>query len=216
MAIIPAELTLKAWRQAAWERQFEDLARRWEKRLNLSHWTISWSMADCINEDPDVTGHVHVRTEHGHEAEITIADCIADCDERVRAEVLVHELLHIHLDELFAFSGQYLEGAELGYMRRLVEIAVADLARILVDLVIDEEAATEPLAEYMHEAWSGWMQYLFEHGTQNDDGTFTIDFEQVGRWRRQMNMPYGELPEAEKDSDRIEANRILAVIRDNA
>lgn len=86
MAIIPAEMTRKAWRQAAWERQFEDLARLWQRRLNLSHWQISWSMSDCIRDDPDITGHVHVRTENGHQAEITIADCIADCDERERAD----------------------------------------------------------------------------------------------------------------------------------
>ncbi len=28
----------------------------------------------------------------------------------------------------------------------------------------------EKLAEYAHEAWSGWMRYLFEKSERNPDG----------------------------------------------
>lgn len=28
----------------------------------------------------------------------------------------------------------------------------------------------EQLAAYAHEAWAGWMVYLFRHGVQHDDG----------------------------------------------
>lgn len=70
----------------------------------------------------------------------------------------------------------------------------------------------EKLAEYAHDAWSGWMGYLFRFGKQNADGTFTMDAEKVERWRRQMLTHYDGLSEAEKDSDRQEADQMLAII----
>lgn len=70
----------------------------------------------------------------------------------------------------------------------------------------------EALAEYAHIAWSGWMNYLFMFGTHNDDGTFTIDADKVTRWKRQASTDYADLPEEEKDSDRIEARRILEIL----
>lgn len=70
----------------------------------------------------------------------------------------------------------------------------------------------EELAEYAHDAWSGWMRYLFEKSTKNDDGTVTIPSWAVERWTRQMNTPYDELPEEEKESDRAEADRMLEIV----
>jgi len=70
----------------------------------------------------------------------------------------------------------------------------------------------EALASYAHEAWSGWMRYLFEKSTENDDGTVTIPRWAVERWRRQMNTAYADLPESEKKSDRDEAQKIIKVL----
>ena len=67
----------------------------------------------------------------------------------------------------------------------------------------------ERLAEEAHNAWSGWMRYLFEKSITNDDGTCTIPVWAVERWTRQMNTPYADLPESEKESDRTEAKRYL-------
>ena len=69
----------------------------------------------------------------------------------------------------------------------------------------------EQLAEYAHKAWSGWMAYLFEKSEQNSDGTVTIPAWAVERWRRQSITPYSALPESEKESDRAEADRMLAI-----
>lgn len=70
----------------------------------------------------------------------------------------------------------------------------------------------ERLAALAHEQWSGWMRYLFRFGHFNSDGTFTMDAEQVARWRRQAATGYEDLPENEKESDRKEADRVLEVI----
>jgi hypothetical protein len=71
----------------------------------------------------------------------------------------------------------------------------------------------EKLAELAHEQWSGWMEYLFSKGTFNEDGTWTMPAWAVERWSRQMKTPYAELDEQEKDSDRSEADRFLAVMQ---
>ena len=67
----------------------------------------------------------------------------------------------------------------------------------------------EDLSDYAHEAWSGWMKYLFEKGTKNPDGTFTMNADSVERWERQMNTSYAALSENEKESDRIEARKMF-------
>lgn len=70
----------------------------------------------------------------------------------------------------------------------------------------------EKLAAYAHEAWAGWMRYLFTKAPVNSDGTWTMPDWAVTRWQRQMNTPYADLPESEKESDRKEADAIMAII----
>ena len=72
--------------------------------------------------------------------------------------------------------------------------------------------AREQLANYAHEAWSGWMRYMFGKGTLNDDGSLTLPQWAVGRWQRQMTTKYLDLPETEKQSDRDEADRMLSIV----
>lgn len=74
----------------------------------------------------------------------------------------------------------------------------------------------EAMAAYSHEAWSQWMRYLFSKTeTSNryfsDAPVVTIPDWAVERWTRQMNTPYADLPEEEKESDRLEADRIIEV-----
>jgi len=88
------------------------------------------------------------------------------------------------------------------------------------DPVIEEP--NELLAEYAHDAWSGWMKYMFEKCSKiNDDygrhyGELKIPAWAADRWRRQMNTPYKDLPEEEKGSDRAEALKMQFIIRNNA
>jgi len=73
-----------------------------------------------------------------------------------------------------------------------------------IDLELQEE-----LADYAHQAWSGWMRYLFSNCQDNGNGTMTIPAWAVERWKRQMNTPYSDLPQEEKESDRYEAGILI-------
>lgn len=74
------------------------------------------------------------------------------------------------------------------------------------------EKLREEFAKYAHNQWNGWMKYLFEKGIDNPDGTHTMPKWAVDRWKKQMETPYDELSEQEKDNDRSEADGMIKVI----
>ena len=76
----------------------------------------------------------------------------------------------------------------------------------------NRDPVIEKLAEYAHDAWSNWMEYLFKISVLNPDGTYTIPRWAVKRWIRQMHTQYQRLPEIEKESDRKEAKKILEIV----
>lgn len=70
----------------------------------------------------------------------------------------------------------------------------------------------EMFAASAHEQWSGWMQYLFSKGEFMDiDGTWVMPEQFVQQWMRQMNTSYEDLPESEKESGRVEADKMMAI-----
>lgn len=78
----------------------------------------------------------------------------------------------------------------------------------------------EKLADYAHAAWSGWMQYQFGKMTvrpcQHIDGSmesaWVMPAWAAERWRRQMITTYPELSHQEKESDRKEADAMIAIL----
>ena len=108
------------------------------------------------------------------------------------------------------------ENGRLREFKQLLEAQLAEQPAIPPDV-------RERLADYAHEAWSGWMRYMFTIGTLLNDKWMSPEPGQqaklllpewaVERWQRQMNTPYAELPESEKASDRDEADAILTIIR---
>lgn len=74
------------------------------------------------------------------------------------------------------------------------------------------EERREQLAALAHAQWSGWMVYLFNLSHSNGDGSITIPANFVARWQGQIATPYEELTEREKDSDRVEADRVIALM----
>lgn len=71
----------------------------------------------------------------------------------------------------------------------------------------------EAIASKQHEIWAHWMTYLFSVSVYNKSGTVTIPADKVTRWAEQMKTDYFWLSETEKDSDREQADKVLAVIR---
>ncbi len=66
-----------------------------------------------------------------------------------------------------------------------------------------ESEIVEALAALEHERWSGWEKY--RQRVDNPDSR--------ARWKRQRETMYAELSEREKESDRVEARKTLALLR---
>ena len=76
-------------------------------------------------------------------------------------------------------------------------------------------ALRERLAELAHEQWVGWMRYVWrrcEHRPSPDGPLMVVPSAWARRWERQMDTPYAKLSQREQDSDRHEADRMLAVM----
>lgn len=71
----------------------------------------------------------------------------------------------------------------------------------------------EILADVEHVQWAHWQKYLHSKCTANRNGDLLIPTELVRRWERQLNTPYADLTEDEKESDREEAKRVLESLR---
>ncbi len=61
----------------------------------------------------------------------------------------------------------------------------------------------ERLAALEHEQWAHWTRYLLDHLTP----------ENTELWRRQIDTPYEELSESEKDSDQEWADQVLRIVQ---
>ncbi len=80
----------------------------------------------------------------------------------------------------------------------------------------------EKLAKLAHKQWSGWMKYIFskcsetcpEDGKLFHENCLIIPPWAVERWGRQANIPYKNLSEKEKDSDRAEADKFLVIFQE--
>jgi len=83
--------------------------------------------------------------------------------------------------------------------------------KILEDIGSFKDPLEEALAAYAHDAWSGWLRHMLSFSDDNGK----LSQEKVDRWIRQMNTPYSELPEEERESDRREAKAIISVFMNN-
>lgn len=88
--------------------------------------------------------------------------------------------------------------------------AVADSAPLADNTHADSDIV-EALAALEHERWSGWEKYRDEALAREINGRSIQCLE--ARWERQRNTPYAELSEREKESDRVEARKTIALLR---
>ena len=82
-----------------------------------------------------------------------------------------------------------------------------------------DEVMIEAIAAVQHEIWSHWMRYLFSQcpelgETVSAPGTRFIPADKVERWMRQMETPYAELSEKEKESDRDQARKVMEALNE--
>ena len=71
----------------------------------------------------------------------------------------------------------------------------------------------EALADVQHDIWSSWMKYLlFIISKENQAGDYFIPKGSVKRWQRQINTPYKDLSEKEKESDRNQVRKFEHLI----
>ena len=71
--------------------------------------------------------------------------------------------------------------------------AVADIFNECTANWQEETSLHEQFADLAHRQWSGWMKYLFEKSTKNEDGTVTIPKWAVDRWTKQIATDYKDL-----------------------
>jgi hypothetical protein len=76
-----------------------------------------------------------------------------------------------------------------------------------------EREFVEAGAALEHERWARWQAYLFSRCIRNTDGSMTMSREDVEHWQRQIETPYSQLSETEKESDRKESRSYLSLVR---
>jgi len=59
------------------------------------------------------------------------------------------------------------------------------------------EEIIEKIADLEHQQWAHWTKYMLDNLTD----------ENIARWKKQIETPYSDLTEKEKESDRIWARK---------
>ena len=83
-----------------------------------------------------------------------------------------------------------------------------------------EEEFVEKGADLEHDRWARWQEYMFSKMSEQfitswGKNGFVLPQEFVDRWFRQIDTPYSELSEEEKESDRKETRNYLPLINSN-
>ena len=81
----------------------------------------------------------------------------------------------------------------------------------MTEKLTSSDVIGEELAECAHEIWSNWMRYLLSVSLEESDGV-KIPSQFVERWKHEMETPYADLSEKEKDSYREKAIKMLMVL----
>lgn len=125
---------LAEFHQEVFAGKFDGYCQKWVRLLNLGCWLIDYQMANVIGDEGSTQASCNVNTQLGHRATITFTSRMGFESDRVREDLVVHEHLHIVLDELAQFVYQNMPKEHHDYFTRLVEIAVSDMARALVEM----------------------------------------------------------------------------------
>ena len=90
--------------------------------------------------------------------------------------------------------------------RALLDEAAAEIERMAMD-----DDLREALAAYAHDAWAAYMNYHLSK-CERGDGSFAIPYDYWRALRHQIIRPYAELSDEEREWDRKEADKMLAIV----
>jgi hypothetical protein len=91
------------------------------------------------------------------------------------------------------------------------------MTKLLQTIKKNDKRFIEKGADLEHDRWAGWQKYLFgkcEHKPYTENGSLTIPSFLVKRWQRQIDTPYENLSEQEKESDRNEVRKYLPLLKE--
>lgn len=74
------------------------------------------------------------------------------------------------------------------------------------------ESILEQLAAQEHQRWAHWQSYLHSVCTKDPDGSLRIPPKLVDKWEHQIYTKYNDLSDSEKESDREQVRKYLALI----
>lgn len=69
-------------------------------------------------------------------------------------------------------------------------------------------------ANLEHDRWARWQNYLHTRLHKNIRGIYCLDDGLFEHWERQINTPYSELNEREKESDRKETRNYIPLLEE--
>ena len=81
-----------------------------------------------------------------------------------------------------------------------------------VRAILEADEFVDRLAAIERERWAHWQQYLHGQCQRTDNGSLVIPVELAKRWSAQIETPYAQLSEAERESDREQVRRYLRLI----
>lgn len=79
-------------------------------------------------------------------------------------------------------------------------------------MIQKDDRLIEKLAANEHQRWADWQSYFFSKCERNADGALVVPIGYEQALRRQIETPYADLTEQEKQSDRAEVLGILQLI----
>jgi len=75
------------------------------------------------------------------------------------------------------------------------------------------EKLREKLASIEHTRWADWQKYLHSKLIVHKSGLIELPEKSYRHWERQIKTDYKDLSEKEKDSDRLEVDKYLPLIK---
>jgi len=78
--------------------------------------------------------------------------------------------------------------------------------------VLESEQLVEQLAAIEHARWAHWQRYVHDQCEPQENGSLVIPADLVERWEAQIETPYADLTEREKDSDREQVQKYLPTV----